>query len=102
VTVTGRFKLGNRRGDSHTLTIQWVHVGDPLDVHTHYIALPLGNAYNMTILYCYTNGSLTVREYHLMTYPSGMHSNVRCEGVHSDVEYCDQMHVCQMKQIITH
>jgi hypothetical protein len=44
VTVTDRIKLGNRRGDSHALTIQWVHVGDPLHVHTHYYALPLGNA----------------------------------------------------------
>jgi hypothetical protein len=50
VTVTGKVKLGNRRGDSHTLTIQWVRVGDPLTVHMHYFALPLGNAYNMTIL----------------------------------------------------
>jgi hypothetical protein len=31
----------------------------PTTVHTHYVALPLGNAYNMTILYCYTIGSLT-------------------------------------------
>jgi hypothetical protein len=30
VTVTGKVKLGNRRGDSHALTIQWVRVGDPL------------------------------------------------------------------------
>jgi hypothetical protein len=36
VTVTGRIRLGNRWGDSHALTIQWVHVGDPLHVHTHY------------------------------------------------------------------
>jgi hypothetical protein len=43
VTVTGKVKLGNRWGDSHALTIQWVHVGDPLDVHTHYATLPLGN-----------------------------------------------------------
>jgi hypothetical protein len=30
VTVQGKVKLGNRRGNSHALTIQWVHVGDSL------------------------------------------------------------------------
>jgi hypothetical protein len=44
VMVTDRIKLGNHWGDSHALTIQWVHVGDPLHVHMHYYALPLGNA----------------------------------------------------------
>jgi hypothetical protein len=51
VMVTGRFKLGNCWGDSHALTIQWVYVGDPLAVHTHYATLPLGNVYEYTILY---------------------------------------------------
>jgi hypothetical protein len=50
VTVTDRFKLGNRRADSHALIIQWVHVGDPLDVHIDYDALPGGNAYEYTIV----------------------------------------------------
>jgi hypothetical protein len=44
VTVTGKVKLGNRRSDSHALTIQWVHIGDPQHVHNYYHALPLGNA----------------------------------------------------------
>jgi hypothetical protein len=50
VTVTDRVKLGNRRGDSHALTIRWVHVGDPLDVHTHYTTFPLGNVYEYTTI----------------------------------------------------
>jgi hypothetical protein len=35
VKVTGKVKLGNHRGDAHTLTIQWVHIGNLLDVHKH-------------------------------------------------------------------
>jgi hypothetical protein len=50
VTVTGKVKLGNRRGNSHTLTIQWVHVGDPLHVLMHYTTLPQGNVYEYTTM----------------------------------------------------
>jgi hypothetical protein len=50
VTVRDRFKLWNRRGDSHALTIQWVRIGDPLDVHTHYTTLPSGNVYEYTTI----------------------------------------------------
>jgi hypothetical protein len=58
VTVTSKVKLGNRRGDYHALTIQWVHIGDPLDVHIHYDALPPGNAYEYTIItQCTYNGT---------------------------------------------
>jgi hypothetical protein len=35
VMVIGRFQLGNRWGNFHPLTIQWVCVGNPLAVHTH-------------------------------------------------------------------
>jgi hypothetical protein len=51
VTVTDRIKLGNRRGDSHALTIQWVHVGDPLPGHRYYTTLPQGKVSYTMILF---------------------------------------------------
>jgi hypothetical protein len=45
---TGKVKLGNHWGDSHALTIKWVHIGDLLllDMVTYskrHYALPGGN-----------------------------------------------------------
>jgi hypothetical protein len=42
-SIQVRFQLGNCWGDSHGLTIEWVHVGDPLHVHKHTTTLPSGN-----------------------------------------------------------